>query len=70
MNINIFIEDTNVEGKITHRSASDITVQITKPYSNISTDSHIPCFVRGYSSFYGVHGDTTAELLLKATLRY
>jgi len=65
MKINIFVEGIEVEGKITHRYASDITVQITKPFSNISTGSHIPYFARSNRSFNGVYGDLTAKSLLK-----
>ena len=65
MKINIFVEGIEVEGKITYRSASDISVQITKPFSNISKGLHIPNIARAYSSFDGEKGDTTAESLLK-----
>ena len=65
MKINIFVEGIEVEGKITHRYASDITVQITKPFSNISMGLHIPNIARAYNSFDGEKGDTTAESLLK-----
>jgi len=65
MKISIFVEDTEAEGEITHRSASDITVKITKPFSNISTGSHIPYFARAHKSFNGQYGDSVAELLLK-----
>lgn len=65
MKINIFVEGIEVEGKVTHRSASDITVKITQPYSNISMGLHIPCFARAHKSFNGEYGDTTAESLLK-----
>ena len=65
MKISIFVEDIEVGGSITHRSASDITVKITQPYSNISMGLHIPNIARAYNSFDGEKGDTTAESLLK-----
>ena len=65
MKINTSVEDTEVKGVIILRSAGDITVQITKPFSNISMGVHIPYIARAHKSFNGEYGDTTAELLLK-----
>ena len=65
MKINIIIDSINVEGNIVHRSATDISVEIVKPYANIKMGLHIPCFARSAKSFDKENGDTASELLLK-----
>ena len=53
-----------VLGKITHRSASDISIEIVRPYKNLSGGSHIPYFARAGHSYDGQAGDDTARKLL------
>jgi len=64
--IKIIIDGQEVEGEITHRSASDINVKITKPYKEVSRGLHIPCFARSCRSFDSKLGDEIAKDLLKS----
>ena len=59
--IKITINGQEVEGQVTHRCASDITVKITKPYQNVSRGLHIPYFARPCTSFDSDFGDKTAK---------
>lgn len=59
------INGVEVEGIITHRSASEIGIRIEKPYQNISGGSHIPCFARTFHSFDGEDGDYAAKHILE-----
>ena len=53
-----------IQGEITHRSESDITVKIISPYEGLSGSLHIPYFSRPLNSFETDYGDITAEQLL------
>ena len=53
-----------VKGKITYRSQSGISVEITSPYKNMQTGMHIPYFAREYASFQGKYGDDIAIKML------
>ena len=53
-----------IQGEITHRSESDITVKIISPYKDLSGSLHIPYFSRPLNSFETDYGDITAEQLL------
>lgn len=64
MKIRAIVGDTVVEGEITHRSESDISVAIVKPYQNLSTGSHIAYFARHAISFAGEYGDEQAVRML------
>lgn len=63
------IDGQEVEGEITYRCASDITVKITKPYQDVSRGLHIPYFGRPYASFDSDYGDKTAKYLLESVYR-
>ncbi len=63
--IKITINGQEVEGEITYRCASDITVKITKPYQDVSRGLHIPYFARPYASFDSDFGNKTAKDLLE-----
>jgi len=63
------IDGQQVEGEITHRSASDISVKITHPHQDVSRGLHIPYFARPYASFDSDYGDKTAKDLLKSIYR-
>ena len=60
------IDGQKVEGEITHRSASDINVVITKPYQDVSSGLHIPIFARPFRSFDTELGDKIAKDLLES----
>lgn len=62
--LNIIRNNSEIEGAITHRSGSDLSVEINKPYQNLYTSSHIPTFARPYRSFDGEYGDSRARELL------
>ena len=64
--IKIIIDGQEVEGEIVQRSASDINVQITEPYKDVSRGLHIPYFARPCNSFDTELGDKTAKDLLKS----
>ncbi|MEJ2727374.1 MAG: hypothetical protein P8185_02495 [Deltaproteobacteria bacterium] len=64
--IQITIDGQKVEGEITYRCASDISVKITKPYQDVSRGLHIPYFARPHASFDSDLGDKTARDLLKS----
>jgi len=64
--IQMTIDRQKIEGEITHRSASDITVLITKPYKDVSRGLHIPYFARCHHSFDTEPVDETAKDLLKS----
>ncbi len=63
--ITIVAEGKTVNGEITFRTESDISVKITSPYSGLIGGLHIPYFSRPYHSFMTAYGDKTAENLLK-----
>jgi hypothetical protein len=63
--ITAIINGQEVEGEITHRSATDIDVKITQPYQDVSTGLHIPYAARPYKSFETELGDKIAKDLLK-----
>jgi hypothetical protein len=63
--VELTINGQEVEGEITHRSATDIDVEITQPYQGISTGLHIPYAARPFKSFETELGDTIAKDLLK-----
>ena len=63
--LKVAVDGVKVEGKIVFRSESDIDVEITKPYKNLSTGLHIPYFARPVHSYKGEYGDETALYLLK-----
>jgi len=63
------IDGQKVEGEITYRCASDITVKITKPYQDVSRGLHIPYFGRPYACFDSDYGDKTAKDLLESIYR-
>ena len=69
MTITIVVEGIEVQGEITHRSAGDISVRITKPYRNLSSGLHIPYFGRAHRSFDGDYGDEVSKSLLKDIYR-
>ena len=54
--VKLMIDNLEVEGTVTHLSASDFDVQIIKPFKNISGGSHIPYFARPHYSFEGEYG--------------
>ena len=59
------IDGQKVEGEITHRSANDINVKITKPYQDVSRGLHLPYFARSLISFDSDLGDKIAKDLLE-----
>ena len=67
--IALTINGQEVEGEITHRSASDINVKITNPYQDVSKGLHIPIFARPYRSFDTELGDEIAKELLESIYR-
>ena len=60
------IDGQKVEGQITHRSASDISVKIIHPYQDVSSGLHIPYFAKSHKRFDSDFGDKTAKDLLKS----
>ncbi len=60
------IDGQKVEGQITHRSASDISVKIIHPYQDVSRGLHIPYFAKSHKRFDSDFGDKTAKDLLKS----
>ena len=62
--ISIIIGEVKVEGRIVHHTSRDIDIEITKPYKNLSTGSHIPYFAMAYRSFDGVYGEKRMKELL------
>lgn len=62
--IQITISEVLVKGRIVYRSPSDISVEITDPFINITTGLHIPYFARSHASFQGNYGGKTARRLL------
>ena len=67
--IQIKIDGQKVEGEITYRCASEITVKITKPYQDVSRGLHIPYFARLHATFDSDFGDKTAKNLLGSIYR-
>jgi hypothetical protein len=63
--IQITVDGQKVEGEITYRCASDITVKITKPYQDVSRGLHIPYFASSHSRFDSDFGDKAAKGLLE-----
>ncbi len=63
--ITIVAEGKTVNGEITFRNESDISVKITSPFSGLTGGLHIPYFSRPYNSFITPYGEKTAENLLK-----
>jgi hypothetical protein len=63
--VQLIIDGVDVRGVITHRSAGDIEVEITRPYQNISSGWHIPYFGRQLYSYQTPYGDYTARGMLK-----
>jgi hypothetical protein len=57
-------DNKEILGKVTHRSASDIAIEIISPYQNLTAKLHIPYFSRPYNSFDGEYGNATARRLL------
>ena len=57
-------DNKEILGKVTHRCASDIAIEIISPYQNLTGKLHIPYFSRPYNSFDGEYGDETARRLL------
>jgi hypothetical protein len=64
--IQIMIDGQKVEGEITHRSASDIHVKITRPYQNVSRGLHIAYFAGSHKRFDSDLGDKIARDLLES----
>jgi hypothetical protein len=64
--IKIAINGQEVEGEITHRSASDLHVKITKPYQGVTRGVHIPYIARSQKRFDSDFGDKMAKDLLKS----
>ena len=62
--LNVAPKDTEILGRFTHRTASDISVEIVYPYQHLTGRSHIPYFARPWHSYDGQHGDDTARKLL------
>ena len=67
--IQIIVDGQRVEGEITHRSASDINVKITRPYPDVSRGLHIPYFATSQKCFDSDFGDKTAKDLLESIYR-
>ena len=67
--IKILIDKTEVLGRITHRSKSDIGVEIINPYQNISSSLHIGYFARAHRSFADDYGDQAPGISLRNSLR-
>jgi len=63
--VKILIDDIEVEGIVTHRSAGDYGVVITKPFCNLTGGSHVPYFARSHCSFEGDYGDASIRATLK-----
>jgi len=63
--ISMLIDGIEVQGKIIYRSPQDINVEITRPYKNLITGSHIPYFAMGVHNFKGEYGDKRALEFLK-----
>jgi len=63
--IRTIVDGQEVEGEISHRSATDIDVKITQPYQDVSTGLHIPYAARPYKNFETELGDKIAKYLLK-----
>jgi hypothetical protein len=64
--ITVTIDGQKVEGEITHRSAGDINVIITKPCQNVSRGLHIPYFASLIKRFDSDLGDKIAKDLLES----
>ena len=58
------INETLVQGKITHYDPYDITVEITQPFAGFSTGCHIPCLIRSHKNYKGANGHQKAIELL------
>jgi hypothetical protein len=63
--VKVTVNGQEVEGEITHRSATDIDVKITRPYQDVSTGLHIPYAARPFKSFETELGEKAAKYLLK-----
>jgi hypothetical protein len=64
--INVMHNGVRVKGVVTQRTHSDINVEITHPYSGLTTGRHIPYWCCPYISFLGDYGDKrTRELLIE-----
>ena len=66
----IIIDDVQVKGEITHRSARDIAVKIISPFKGLSRSCHIPVFGASSRSYEGEYGDSTASFLLTEIYLY
>ena len=64
MKMQLKINGEHVEGEITSRSAGDINVKITRPYSELTAGAHIMNLARAHMSFEGADGDKRAKELL------
>ncbi len=54
----------SLHGRISHRTGSDITVTMIKPYPDLAISSHIPYFARASRNFLAEYGIQTAQQLL------
>ena len=56
-NVTVMIEGVEVEARVKYRTASDLGIELLRPYGNLSTGSHIPVYGRRFCSFIGEYGD-------------
>jgi hypothetical protein len=65
--LQIDVDGVSVEGVITHRSGSDIVVEITEPFSGLRQQRHLMNLARQAfpDGFLGARGDDVAHELLR-----
>ena len=61
----IEVDGIEVKGEIIHRTDAELIIQISAPYTNLSSGCHIPYFSRPINSFLTSYGIAMAENLLK-----
>jgi len=64
--VKMLIDNTEIEGIVSHCCSCDFTIKIIKPFQNISSGSHIPYFARGHMTFESEYGDKS----ILQTLQY
>ena len=62
--ISFHIDETLIQGKITHYDPYDISVEILKPFSGLTAGCHIPYFARQFKDYRGEKGHQKAVELL------
>lgn len=66
--IHVLVGDQAVDGQVSGNSR-DLSVEIRKPYQNLSLGLHIPYFAMGVSSYFGPYGYERSKDLLEQLYR-